>query len=317
MLDVSSFTKKEEKDLTLNFCWVSANTNIFEGTGRVISADTTNLEKFKQEGFKVQIPYYLSTSLSSSVREEMEKNIKQNHKEAVDFNKILQEDEGKPELYGLPLMVKSFLQMVEKTNSSPSGKICAIVEVMKLYMSAKNDNMVLDFNVELKNKELFLERLKNSDMYLSKNNSNVDTRKSKIAYLFVVPENKMLYINNNNPYKTSLAYHVIEELNQIQNEGLVFSRDTVFVRFLKHVKNFQYDLTTGEDLTMRYNSLSYNRADYKSEFSNTKIGDLDLDLLCKNKNDCKSNLSIDKENDVEQRYNIPAHRQDDAKHYFR
>ena len=184
-----------------NFCWVS----MAGKTGNVISADLSIIENFSKEGFDVKIPYYLSKLIDRQTRKEMEKDLKKLPYKVENFDEILEEDKRKnPKLGELAFNMKCLIEATEnivKNFSADDQKnghaICIIVDAIKMYISAKENEMAIDYNVKLESKENYLKKLEESQMLLS--NGEFET-----GY----PENKLIYVANNNSNKISFAKNV-------------------------------------------------------------------------------------------------------------
>jgi len=230
-----------------NFCWVSMNGENFKDTGKVISASMENVNRFEKSGFDVKIPYYLSNKLDPKTADQMKRSLKKDDR-TIDFNDILKQDSKNPKLQTLAEKTKTFIEKVEKGKSSDGDKICAIVDVMKLYMVSKQNNMALDFNIELNNKKDYSEKLKSSPMLFSSQTSEYNNQP---------PENKLLYINDKNPAKVSFSDDIITQANRrITADGGRVDRNSVYHIFTKETDKHSFE-QTGSEVSYPFTTQSY------------------------------------------------------------
>ena len=115
------------------FCWVDG------GGDGVIKRDTTqDLEEFKRY-FNVKIPYI---SL-------VDKKVSASDVNTFDFMDMLDKDFKNEKDSDIARKTKELIETFKQSNNKTSNKICAIVDLMKIYLMGKENSLCLDFNCEL------------------------------------------------------------------------------------------------------------------------------------------------------------------------
>jgi hypothetical protein len=221
------------------FNWVSAR----EKDGKILP-DLADLHNFKIKKYPCVIPYYVFINLGKSHEARLLEEADSNHVKAVNFREILKQDKLTKDWKQRAEQIEGYLQKIENSKSEDSWKICAIVDIMKLYMSAKNDSIALDFNDKLINADKYNNILnKNEKILLS---WNKDTNSIFLDYCLQskYPENKYIYINEKSKFKTEILDYVIEKLKYLKEDAFdKLDRDTIFLLFREKIQNI-YDHTS-------------------------------------------------------------------------